>query len=243
MKLARWIWPLNVAGATAVANLACMTLLGVLYLCLLPWLVPIGFVWQPHHNPSWTLAARDVLTFGIIFLAFPAGWVSYLTDYVWGAVVFVPINAYFWGAIAHVTWRSRIQVFNSRHVALHPCSNENCSVHYMIELKQCPACGAPAPEIIPSAPEQFPDPTADETRPSAYFIMAAGVAAPAICGGVALAVLAIGEPAIMAGAALAGAAFIAFVVRWLNHRDTTARKHPGRDTSHKPGMLRRSNPG
>ena len=97
----------------------------------------------------------------------------------------------------------------------------------MVDLKQCPACGAPVPEQIPSGTEQFPNPPLDQARPSTLFVLATGVAAPTICGGVTVLIFyCFWQEAITAGAVLAGAGFIAFVVRWVNRRDMPAGREP-----------------
>jgi hypothetical protein len=208
MQLSHWNGRLNVVGATAVANLAGFGLLGILHVCLFPYGVD-----RFNPEPPWKHAFAEVLVYGMAQLAFPAGWVGVIFGDQWAALLFVPLNAYFWGVIAWSIWRPRIQLARPKRETLQACSNQYCSVHFAVYLKYCPACGASAPEPVPIA-------TMKEARPSIVFILTAAVAAPTICGGAVITILSSPQPAGAPGALLAGAAFIALLVRWLNHRDS-----------------------
>lgn len=212
MKLSHWIWRLNVVGATAIANLACFGLFGILQLWLSPWLFPSGIV-RVDLEPAWKLAVANLLMYGMVLLAFPAGWVGNILGDRWAALLFVPLNAYFWGAIAWAIWRRRIQSARPKRETLQACSNQYCSVHFAVYLKYCPACGASAPERVPT--EMVP-----AARPSTVFILTTAVAAPTICGGAVFTIFSLPQPAVATGALLAGTGFIALVVRWLNHRES-----------------------
>jgi hypothetical protein len=102
MKLPRWIWRLNTVGTIAVANLACFGFLGL----LLPQKHPGGVLYF-DREPGWRRALEEMLLYGMLFLAFPVGWLSGLYPPIgppWAAVVFVPVNAYVWGKYGAFLW-------------------------------------------------------------------------------------------------------------------------------------------
>ncbi len=226
MKLARWIWPVNVAGRTAVANLACVGLLGILHLCLRLAYFPYGYLGLgPSHD--WKLAADNFLTVGMFVLAFPMGWIGDIQSDPVLTIAFVPVNAYVWGAFAQIIWSRQILAARSKRLTLTACANENCSVHFAVDIAHCPGCGTRSPAKYQNPPAQLPDPTGDESPPPVKFILVFGVAAPTICGGAALTFLGhFGREAIAAAAVLAGAGFILFSVRWVNRRDVRRALRP-----------------
>lgn len=230
MKLPRWIWPLNTVGTVALANLACILVFGLLHLCLLSGAMTYFIVDQ---GSAWKNALGTVLMHGLLWLSFPCSWVGavMVPAAPWGAITGVPLNAYLWGAIGRSTWRQRIKLANRRarlpRGTLRTCSNPNCSVHFAEDIIQCPACGSP-PTL------EAAQPAIDERPPPAYFIALAGVVAPLVCGGVAMACLTFEGLAATAGGVLIGAGFIFFVARWLNRRDDPSRIPPSVDSSDPP---------
>jgi hypothetical protein len=141
---------------------------------------------------------------------FPVGIVGAVFDghASWTAVPLVPINAYLWGMIGRSEWHRRIRLAQKRPQQLSRCSNEGCSAHFAVHLKECPACRAPAPERPLLQPFL-------SKRPSLIFILIAGVAAPMASGGAILGYFVYPN---LTGL-IAGALAILFVVRWLNRRD------------------------
>lgn len=102
MKLPPWIWRLNMVGTIAVANLACFGICGIVHL----YFFPSGSL-RVDLEPAWKLRIDDVLTFSMLFLAFPIGWFGGLWSPPgppWGAVIFVPVNAYVWGEYGEFLW-------------------------------------------------------------------------------------------------------------------------------------------
>lgn len=103
MTISRWIWPMNLAGKIAVANLICVGFYFLLHRCLFP----EGVV-HVDREPAWKLAVADGLGCVRLVLTFPLGWAytfggPSLNDI--GYVVFVPLNAYLWGWIGQAAWR------------------------------------------------------------------------------------------------------------------------------------------
>ena len=217
MKLSRWIWRTNTAGAIAIANLACFGLVALLYRLLFP--DGVGHV---NQHPPWKLVFADALPFAMTLLASPVGWfglVGGLTGPTWWAIVSVPLNAYVWGALGQAVWRRQMQVQRSRERAIEEamlgCLNPDCSVHFAHYLDQCPACGT-------RAAERAVKPHIMSERPPILFIVIAGIAAPMTLGGtfVAFAAFFLEWLFVWIVGLAAGAGFILTVVRWINRRDS-----------------------
>ena len=224
MKVPRWIWGLDVVGSIAVANLVCLALCGLLYLYLFP-----DRVIRVDVESQWKIVFGDTVP----LLAFPVGWITAWiepfrcvlggpSEFRWTALLFVPLNGYFWGLIGKVELRRRMKIARRICPTLHRCSNPNCSVQFAEYLIRCPACASPAPERS-SMPTVTSIPTVNSVRPSLLFILTTGVAAPIISGGLVLVYFIL--PAMVG--VLAGACFILLMIRWINRREDPRKvKHP-----------------
>ena len=104
MKLSRWIWPLNMVGAIAVTNMACVGFCAVLH----------RFLFRDGArrfglDSDWVRAFDDVLIYLSVSLASPIGlfsglWPGGHNEPPFLVVIFVPLNAYFWGWIGESIW-------------------------------------------------------------------------------------------------------------------------------------------
>ena len=104
MKIPQWVWKTNFVGGVAMLNLTCTGAL----LVLQGYLFGINGL---HHGrePEWKLIVHYVIVAAEIVLAFPVGWLSMLGQPLHGVklepvmftpALFLPLNAYAWGAMA-----------------------------------------------------------------------------------------------------------------------------------------------
>ncbi len=224
MKLSRWIWRTNTAGAIAIANLGCFGLVALLYRVLFP--DGVGHV---NQHPPWKLLFADVLPIGMELLAAPVGWFSLAPGSTapYGMVVlFVPLNAYAWGVLGQTVWRRQIEVQRSRERAIEEaplaCLNPDCSAHFAFYLGRCPACGT-------QSAKRPVNPQITSERPSFLFIVIAGIVSPMTVGGVLFAAFPFWSTFVWIGGLVAGAGFILSFARSLNCRDRA--RHARQPTS------------
>jgi hypothetical protein len=215
MKPPRWIWKLNPAGTIAVANLACFGLCGLLQMSL----VPDG-VLHVDQEPASKVAIVESLRFIMAQLAFPVGWISLFLcpmGVPWAAVIFVPINAYFWGSMGQATWCRRQEISGwlpklSDHTARR-CPNPDCLRQSHLDLSRCPACKTPLPK------ESIP-PRGNGAQLTIARVFVAGVVAPVLFGSLVTAVFTFWEPFVSIAAIVAGAGFVLAIVRFVNRHDS-----------------------